>query len=80
MALLVLWQAVSALFHYFADDTAVTDFFFGAHTTIGFLIFVLVVLRGVWGLANLSRRPAYNSSLDRLAARRKDRRRTSCIP
>ncbi|MFC4350145.1 cytochrome b [Fodinicurvata halophila] len=68
MALLVLWQAVSALLHYFADDTAVTDFFFGAHTTIGFLILVFAVLRGFWGLANLARRPEHSRPIDRLAA------------
>lgn len=68
MALLVLWQAVSALLHYFADDTAVTDFFFGTHTTNGFLIFVLAVLRGLWGLANLSRRPVHSTPIDRLAS------------
>lgn len=68
MALLVLWQATSALLHYFADDTAddnaVTDFFFGLHFTAGFTIFILAVLRDLWGLINLSRRPLYCDALE----------------
>ena len=68
MALLIVWQATSAILHYFLDDTAITDFFFGYHFSNGVLILILAVLRGVWGLINLSRRPAHDGGLQRLAA------------
>jgi cytochrome b561 len=68
MALLIVWQATSALLHYFFDETAITDFFFGTHFSNGVLILVLAVLRGVWGLINLARRPAHDGALHRAAA------------
>jgi len=67
MALLLLWQITSAALHYLLDDTAITDFFFGFHFSNGVLILTLAVLRGLWGLINLSRRPAHEGSLQRVA-------------
>lgn len=67
MALLLLWQAISALLHYFADDTPIADFFFQYHFTNGFTILVLAVFRGAWGLLNLSRRPVHNHGIERAA-------------
>lgn len=68
IALLMAWQAASALLHYFADDTPVSDVFFASHMTIGVLLLVLTALRGVWGLVNATRRPPHAHRLDRLAA------------
>ena len=68
MFLLLLWQITSAVLHYALDDTAITDFFFGFHFSNGVLILVLAVLRGAWGLLNLSRRPSHAGALNRLAA------------
>jgi cytochrome b561 len=68
MALLLLWQFISALLHYVYDDTPITDFFFGWHFTNGVLILALALLRGAWGLINLSRRPPHDTPIHRLAA------------
>ncbi len=67
MALLLLWQIVSAALHYTLDDTAITDFFFGFHFSNGVLILALAILRGLWGLLNLSRRPSHDGGLQRAA-------------
>lgn len=68
MALLVLYQIFTATLHYFLDDTAITDFFFSWHFSNGVLLLCLAVLRGAWGLINLSRRPAHDQGIHRLAA------------
>jgi cytochrome b561 len=68
MALLLLWQVTSAALHAVLDDTAITDFFFSFHFSNGVLLLSLTVLRGIWGLINLPRRPAHSGGLERLAA------------
>lgn len=59
MAVLFLWQFTSALLRVFAEDTAIEGFFWSTHYSVGFTLWVLVLLRGVWGLMNLSRRPSH---------------------
>ncbi|QFT83800.1 cytochrome b561 [Halomonas sp. THAF12] len=68
MALLLLWQAVSVVLRVTVDDTPLADFFFGYHFSNGVLILALAVLRGAWGLLNLSRRPPHDRPIERLAA------------
>ncbi|EPC00178.1 hypothetical protein L861_14710 [Litchfieldella anticariensis FP35 = DSM 16096] len=68
MALLLLWQVISAALHLFFDDTPVTDFFFGFHFSNGVLLLCLTLLRGIWGLINLSHRPPHGRGIERLAA------------
>ena len=67
MALLLLYQLFSASIHYLADDTRLEEIFFPWHFSNGVLILCLALLRGVWGLINLSRRPAHDSRIERLA-------------
>jgi cytochrome b561 len=62
MASLFGLQFTSSLLHYFADDTPIADFFWGTHYSVGFTLWLLVLLRGAWGLANLRRRPAHEGS------------------
>ncbi|MCP1727409.1 cytochrome b561 [Natronospira proteinivora] len=58
MGLVILWQLLTVLARVFFDDeSALYGFFWGTHRETGLLIFLLVLLRGVWALANLSRRP-----------------------
>ena len=57
MALLLVWQFLSAGAHALLSDTAVEEFFWGTHKPLGFLLFVLIILRALWALINLSRRP-----------------------
>lgn len=61
MAALLLWQFASAAARQFMPDTPVEDFFWFSHTSLGFLLFILVLVRGAWALANARRRP--NSGL-----------------
>jgi cytochrome b561 len=57
MALLLLWQFLSAGSHLLLEDTAVEAFLFSTHKPLGFLLFLLIIVRIVWALANLSSRP-----------------------
>ena len=68
MAALFAWQFFGALLYVSIGDTAVTKFVGGTHFTMGFTLFVLVLLRGAWGLLNLSRRPPHEGRIGRAAA------------
>lgn len=57
MALLLLWQFLSATAHFFFDDTAIEAFFWPTHKPLGFLLFVLIIIRIIWALMNVSSRP-----------------------
>lgn len=58
MAVLILWQFLSAGAHFLLEDTAIDKFLWPSHKPLGFLLFSLMILRTVWAIANLSRRPA----------------------
>lgn len=57
MALLFLWQFLTASAHAFLDDTPVEEFMWSSHKPLGLLLLILVAIRGLWALANISRRP-----------------------
>ncbi|MHC9511988.1 cytochrome b [Kangiella sp. M94] len=57
MALLLLWQFLSAASHFFFDDTSIEAFFWPTHKPLGFLLFMLIIIRIVWALVNVSSRP-----------------------
>ncbi|WP_152047748.1 cytochrome b [Aureimonas psammosilenae] len=59
MALLFVWQFTSAILHAFAEGTVLDAFFWQTHYSVGFTLFVLVLLRGLWGLANIRNRPPH---------------------
>lgn len=67
MAALFAWQFAGALLYVGLGDTAVTRLVGGSHFTLGFTLFVLVLLRGLWGLTNLRRRPLHTGRLGRAA-------------
>ncbi|NVJ68584.1 MAG: cytochrome b [Gammaproteobacteria bacterium] len=58
MALLVLWQFLSAGSHYFLEDTAIEAFFWPTHKPLGVLLLVLIAIRMIWALAHLTKRPS----------------------
>ena len=58
MALLILWQFLSAAAHYFFEDTAIEAFFWPTHKPLGVVLLVLIIIRVLWALVNASRRPA----------------------
>lgn len=59
MAALFAWQFAGALLYVGIGDTAVTRLVGGSHFTLGFTLLVLVLLRGLWGVSNLKRRPRH---------------------
>lgn len=67
MAALFAWQFTGALLYVAIGDTALTRLVGGSHFTLGFTLFVLVLLRGAWGLANLHRRPSHPGAPGRAA-------------
>ena len=58
MALLMLWQFLSAGAHLLLEDTAIEAFFWATHKPLGFLLFALIFIRILWALINVSHRPA----------------------
>lgn len=69
MAALFLWQLISAGLHLLAPKSAAKDFFWSGHYTVGVLLLALVIIRALWGLANLSRRPLQQPGLWGVAAK-----------
>lgn len=68
MALLFAAQFVSAgARDLLPRGDALRDSLWSYHTTLGITLFLLVILRGVWGLLNLSRRPRHEGKLGRFA-------------
>jgi cytochrome b561 len=67
MAALFVWQFAGALLFVSIGDTALTKLVGGSHLTLGFTLFVLVLLRGTWALVNLRRRPPHPGSRGRAA-------------
>ncbi|TCQ75940.1 cytochrome b561 [Ochrobactrum sp. BH3] len=67
MAALFLWQFISAILRVFIKETPLYNFFWSAHFTIGFSLLVLVLLRGIWGVLNLSSRPHKPGVMGKLA-------------
>lgn len=63
MALLLLWQFLSATLRVVAEDTAVEQFFWSTHKPLGFLLLILAGLRLLWALSNLARRPPSVSAM-----------------
>lgn len=62
MAALFVWQFASVISRVLAEDSPVADFLWSTHYSVGFTLWLLVLLRGAWGLANLRRRPAQAGS------------------
>ena len=70
MAVLFAAQFLSAAAHMiFPRDNVIREVLWSYHTTLGATLFLLVLLRGLWGFANMSRRPAQEPGLPGRAAR-----------
>ncbi len=69
MALLFAAQFASALAHLLLGrESGLRQLLWSYHAPLGITLFLLVLLRGLWGLWNLRRRPAHAGLLGRLAA------------
>tara|TARA_B100000676_G_C17997889_1_gene799042 strand:+ start:959 stop:1492 length:534 start_codon:yes stop_codon:yes gene_type:complete len=66
MALLLLWQFLSAGAHFLLEDTAIEAFFWPTHKPLGVLLLILVAIRLGWAVINLARRPPSINILARL--------------
>lgn len=66
MALLILWQFISATSHYFFEDTALEAFFWPTHKPLGVVLLILMLLRLLWALINRSNRPRSVSLMAKL--------------
>ena len=58
MALALLWQCATVVTRVVMEDSPLDEFLWATHKPLGFLLMVLIVLRVIWALMNLSRRPA----------------------
>ncbi|WOI58387.1 cytochrome b [Palleronia sp. LCG004] len=68
MALLFAAQLASAAAHALLPrEHALRETLWSYHPTLGATLFVLVLLRGAWGLFNLPRRPPHSGTLGRAA-------------
>ncbi|GAA4360249.1 cytochrome b [Kangiella marina] len=66
IALLIIWQFLSAAAHFFFDETAIEAFFWPTHKPVGVLILLLMSVRVVWALVNMANRPSAVSLISRL--------------
>lgn len=64
MALVLVWQFITALAHLLPGETAVAEWLWGTHKATGFMLMVFVLVRAIWALAQHAHRPP---SVERLA-------------
>ncbi|MFT8246512.1 cytochrome b [Roseomonas sp. BN140053] len=67
MAILFAWQFAGAILFVSIGDSALTRFVGGTHFDMGFTLFVLVLLRGGWGLLNMGHRPPHQGTAGKAA-------------
>lgn len=68
MAVLFVAQFVSAAAHWaLPSENALREALWSYHYDLGTTLFLLVALRGAWGLANISRRPSHAGAAGRAA-------------
>lgn len=68
MAGLFTAQFLSASAHWaLPRGHAVRDALWSYHTMLGTTLFLLVILRGIWGLVNLSKRPSHSGAVGQAA-------------
>lgn len=63
MAALFTWQFTSAMLRILVKDSDIAMFFWRTHHAIGSALFILALVRGLWGLFNLRRRPGHTADL-----------------
>lgn len=62
MAILFVWQFTSVILRVAAKDTAIGGFFWSTHYSVGFTLWLLVLVRIVWAIVNRNRRPRYEGA------------------
>lgn len=69
IAALMLWQFTGMGLRLMLGKTPLVGFFVGTHQKVGTVLFVLILLRVVWALANRRHRPDHGAGVLGLAAR-----------
>lgn len=68
MVLLFVWQFGGMLLKDILGRGPVSAFWVGTHSSVGTLLLVLLMIRAIWALASLRRRPGYHNGFLGLAA------------
>jgi len=69
MAILFAAQFLSAAAHWaLPRENALRETLWSYHITLGTTLFLLVLIRGVWGLVNLKRRPSHSGPMGTAAS------------
>lgn len=63
MAALLIYQLGGVVAGALLGETALTEAWGSGHKPVGLLLFILAVVRALWGLVNLGRRPAIHRGL-----------------
>ena len=69
MAALFAVQFLSVLAHAFGGESALAHALWSRHASVGLLLLATIILRSLWALTNIGRRPARAAGLLGLAAR-----------
>ncbi|MDT1060668.1 cytochrome b [Paracoccus sp. CPCC 101403] len=69
MAALLAWQFLGMGLKLVLGRTPVVSFFTSSHQKVGTVLFVLIVLRALWAVANRGNRPSHGGGLMGVAAR-----------
>ncbi len=69
IAALILWQLLGMGLRLIFGRQPFVGFFVGSHQPVGTVIFVLVLIRFVWAIANRGNRPAHGAGLIGIASR-----------
>ncbi|WP_106745492.1 cytochrome b [Yoonia maritima] len=68
MAALFAMQFLSAAAHWaLPRENALREALWSYHATLGTTLLILVILRGIWGLMNISRRPSHSGTMGQAA-------------
>ena len=67
IAALILWQFLGMGLRLIFGRTPLVSFFVGSHQPVGLVLFVLIVARVLWALANRGRRPPHTGALGHAA-------------
>lgn len=69
MAALLFWQIGTMVLRKIIGETPITDLWRDMHKPVGLLILIVLIIRGLWGLYNLKRRPQHHPGLIGTAAK-----------
>ena len=68
MAALLVWQFTGMAVKEIVGRAPITAFWVGTHVSVGALLWLLLILRAIWGLYNLPHRPRHRDGLLGFAA------------